>query len=347
MSVKTHVYSPRSLNTAIEFIKKYGEEVSPRGVDTYEMVNASLLIRNPINRVATDRGRKMNIAFGVMEWFAMVLGIDDLNSFTAFIKSYDNWSSDGIRVDGAYGTRVNFRYASPLDHDMELIGDMPGSYNHGTIFNQISGIISEFMRDIYTRRAVMSIYRSEDLFGQGGKNTPCTLTLQFLVRNSKLHMIVNMRSSDIIKGVTYDVFAFSMIQEFITRHLQHLGHEVELGEYWHNAGSLHFYKSDEPLLEKMEGNSRWPYIMKPMPYIGFEDLYLVGTILKAWRDGGELVSPVYQIFEASPKREYIIDLLAVMEMFLHRKTDPVKTKALYENISCQTLKFVSNSWLTS
>jgi thymidylate synthase len=46
-----------------------------------------------------------------------------------------------------------------------------------------------------------------------------------------------MRSNDIILGLPYDVFIFTMLQEMMANKLS-----IELGKYHHLTGSLHLYE---------------------------------------------------------------------------------------------------------
>jgi hypothetical protein len=75
------------------------------------------------------------------------------------------------------------------------------------------------------------------------KDVPCTLALQFFIRDEKLHLHVNMRSSDIILGIAYDVPAFTLMQEVLANELG-----VGLGEYCHTSNSLHCYERDFAML---------------------------------------------------------------------------------------------------
>ena len=91
---------------------------------------------------------------------------------------------------------------------------------------------------------------------------PCTCALQFLVRKGKLDLIVYMRSNDVIKGLTHDIFCFTMLQEIAARRLS-----VELGTYRHCVGSLHLYLSDGEIAQSFlrEGWQSTKSAMPPMP----------------------------------------------------------------------------------
>jgi len=67
-------------------------------------------------------------------------------------------------------------------------------------------------------------------------DVPCTLTLQFMIRNDKLDMIVSMRSNDLLWGFSYDINQFAYIQKLLAGVLN-----VKLGQYIHHSNSLHIY----------------------------------------------------------------------------------------------------------
>ena len=67
-----------------------------------------------------------------------------------------------------------------------------------------------------------------------------------MLRNDRLHAVLTMRSNDVIWGLPYDVFLFTMIQEMLACELG-----AELGSYCHIAGSLHLYNQHERLAERV------------------------------------------------------------------------------------------------
>lgn len=77
-------------------------------------------------------------------------------------------------------------------------------------------------------------------------DVPCVSSCQFMLRNDRLHAVLTMRSNDVIWGLPYDVFLFTMIQEMLACELG-----AELGSYCHIAGSLHLYNQHERLAERV------------------------------------------------------------------------------------------------
>ncbi|RYH39567.1 MAG: hypothetical protein EON54_18795 [Alcaligenaceae bacterium] len=93
------------------------------------------------------------------------------------------------------------------------------------------------------------------------RDIPCTCTMQFVIRNRRLHMLTSMRSNDAWLGLPHDVFAFTMIQELVARSVG-----VELGEYRHSVGSLHLYERDEKkAIRYLEEGWQLGRPMPPMP----------------------------------------------------------------------------------
>lgn len=339
--VSAFVLTPRSIYRVLEYIRKYGAKESPRGIPTWELLNASLTLKDPIDRVVPDRARRMNIAFAIAEWFSFMYGVDDITFFQQFIKGYDKFSSDGKTLDGCYGTRVNFE---PVDQSTFLHGEWDNQYwypeGHA---NQVAMVIDKLRQDPSSRQAVISIYAKEDLLGAGGKNTPCTLTLQFLLRDGKLNAIVNMRSSDVVKGLTYDVFVFTMVQEYVARQLG-----VELGKYHHNAGSLHLYESDEKILSSIDRSYRWPKLMNAMPRLENVDMVSFRKIvLGGLEDDRAFNMLAYdpQAWTNDKTREYLVGLAATMKSFVYRYTNIDKSLEAHDMVLDTTVKFVLRQWL--
>ena len=74
-------------------------------------------------------------------------------------------------------------------------------------------------------------------------DVPCTLSLQFLIRNGELNCIATMRSSDAWLGWVYDIYNFSMVSLYVMLQLksQHK-FKYNLGHLYLTVGSQHLYK---------------------------------------------------------------------------------------------------------
>ena len=95
-----------------------------------------------------------------------------------------------------------------------------------------------------------------------------------------------MRSNDIIFGMCNDVFNFALFQQLMLNELREIYPDLELGSYYHIAGSLHLYEmhyemrdnilmdaTNKPSESKL--NKQW--ILKPevtIDYIDREKIFL-------------------------------------------------------------------------
>lgn len=328
------VYSSKDYGTFLRDLLAEAEKASPRGLETLEVVNAHLTLNNPRDRVVSNTARRINPAFAVAEFISTLLGYDDLKFFTQFIKSYDKFSSDGVTLDGAYGTRLH------LPARKWIVGETEREW---PALNAIKEVVKELKKDKESRRAVINIRFPEDFQGFGGKNSPCTLSLQFLVRQSVLHCITTMRSNDAWKGTPYDVFQFTLLQEYMANCLK-----LPLGQYYHNAGSLHLYREDAlkvPLV--WEGKSASHFMCK-MPSLTSGDLdRLDRHTQETLFDHDAFFSLTRTKWGwSSPKaHEYCVTLLATMRAFLLRHTDAFMAKDSLAYVSDRCLSYALKPWI--
>ncbi len=242
---------------------------SPRGKPIKELIAASFTLANPRNRLIVSPARNVNYGFAVGELCWYVRGDYDLETMLYYNKRMAQFSDDGKTINSAYGhrmfkTRWVGRRFTGMGHEID---DK----------SQFRNVIEELAKDPDSRRAVMHINEPGDLYRavmDGSKDVPCTMSLQLLIRDRKLHMHVLMRSNDVVWGLPYDVFSFTCLQEAFLYKLQEAGVPVDdLGAYHHTAGSLHVYDTHFSLAEEV---SKEPDIevppMKPFALANLESL---------------------------------------------------------------------------
>jgi len=79
----------------------------------------------------------------------------------------------------------------------------------------------------------------------------CTQLQQFFIRDNKLITVIYIRSSDVVKGLTYDIPFWSIVQQQMLLELKQKYKNLELGTMSINFGSVHIYDSDIELVNKM------------------------------------------------------------------------------------------------
>lgn len=195
---------------------------SPRGMKIREKLAVRFEIKNPRHRMLYVPARDFSISYMVAESLWYLLGENSTEWISNYAPFWQGISDDGLTANSAYGARM-FKRHPRIDSGLQLQWDF---------------VKDELRRDPDSRRAVIHIHTPEDS-RLAKKDIPCTLALQFLVRDNKLNMIVTMRSSDLVLGIAYDCPAFTLFQELLAAQLG-----VGLGTYTHVSNSLHIYERD-------------------------------------------------------------------------------------------------------
>ena len=194
-------------------INYYGSDESPRGLATKEVTNARLSIALG----ETAQTMRFNPAIGIIE---------------------------GMSILGGRDAREYLAQAAPKT---VAEGWFDGPVNYGTrVGTQLLDVVSELSRTPNSRRAVVHIGHGIDVFDASIDGTPCIQWMQFLIRDDKLHMSVQMRSWDIGRGLPSDIMIFNILGIVIARVL-----DLELGRLVVNAGSMHIYETDQFLQQSI------------------------------------------------------------------------------------------------
>lgn len=191
-----------------------GEVHAPRGQLTRELLGYQTTIGMSAP-VLTVRERRLGYKFMPAEAAWILSGDNTVAAIAPFSKEIARFSDDGYSFFGAYGPRF---------------------------IDQAGYVVEVFRNDLDTRQAVVTLWREQP---RRTKDVPCTVALQWLIRNGLLHCAATMRSSDAWLGWPYDVFNFSMMSAFIALRLRVAGvTAVSLGRLTLTAGSQHLYERD-------------------------------------------------------------------------------------------------------
>lgn len=191
-----------------EILRK-GKRVAPRGMETLEITNLTLYIEEGLYNIFENEVRDLNYRFMIAEWLWIQAGLEDVASLAQYNSVMRQFSDDGGILNGAYGPRLNSQWQ----------------------------YITKALRDEGSRQAVSTIWTTNPGLS---KDIPCTISIQWLVREDKLHSTINMRSSDAWLGLPYDYFSFSQICNSLSCVIG-----LKVGSITMNLASSHLYQKDQ------------------------------------------------------------------------------------------------------
>jgi thymidylate synthase len=191
-------------------------------------------------------GRKgsQSLGYGFAELLWYLSGSDTMEMLGAYAPSYHKYCNDG-HAKGAYG----FRWRNNP-------GIAPKS-SRGALVE----VIELLKKNPDDRRAVLAMWDSGDVVEatRGVWNDiPCTLSIQYLIRNNQLHSVVTMRSNDLWLGGVYDPFTFCQLQCLVAAAIG-----CDVGNYHHRVGSFHMYEKNAEAIasvlldESSHGHMEW------------------------------------------------------------------------------------------
>tara|TARA_Y100000004_G_C8898080_1_gene405098 strand:+ start:299 stop:1084 length:786 start_codon:yes stop_codon:yes gene_type:complete len=159
--------------------------------------------------------RKLNykFMFGEAKW--ILTGSNTVKDISRHLHRISQYSDNGYVFNGAYGPHFH---------------------------RQRNYIVRTLVHDKDTRQAVLTIWQERP---EASKDIPCTVSLQWLIRDNAIHCIVNMRSSDAWLGLPYDLFNWGMMSlDIAAEYHKTTGVQLQPGSIYYNAGSCHLYLRD-------------------------------------------------------------------------------------------------------
>lgn len=272
--------------TCLHQLMTHGHDVFPRQDSalgkTKELLNYNITLQDARNRVIMFKDRNVNNKYLLAEFIWYANGSSMPEPILPFSKFWAHITNSGD-YDGYPEGTINSNYGNRLFGYADVHAFWEGNVQP---INQWQETIDLFERDKNTRQAIMNIHVPSDRH-YGNKDVPCTLTLQWFIREDALHLIVNMRSNDVILGFTNDVFQFTMLQEAMLCQLRAIYPELTLGHYFHNAGSMHIYDKHWPMAEKIINDpSAKGFPMIPMDAFNDTIVRALYAIQTNWIDMG-------------------------------------------------------------
>ncbi len=179
-----------------------------------EILGTSISVRGPACRLVSEV-RPLNNEYALVSSAWIILGRNDVESLNMYNSRGQEFSMDGFTLSGAFGHRLR-----------SSGGD------------QIEAVVRVLREDQSTRRAVAYIGRNEDLLNET-RDFPCGSVIQFFVRQSKLDVVVYMRSQSLFGVFPYDLVNFRYLQEYVGWRIG-----ASIGTTYFTFGSLHVYEDE-------------------------------------------------------------------------------------------------------
>lgn len=143
------------------------------------------------------------------------------------------------------------KYSTFWNKIADTHGCINSNYGNLTLYEEMPNGLSPLEwcvhaleEDINTRQAVMLYNKPQYITPT--KDFICTQLQHFLYRNKQLNSIVYMRSSDLIRGLSFDIPWWKFIQDIIANTI-----DVKSGELTVFIGSSHVYKEHYSLVNAM------------------------------------------------------------------------------------------------
>jgi thymidylate synthase len=185
-----------------------GTTTSPRGMETKEVNNFTLVIHEPWHVPFDVDGRNLRPFIGAVEALQLVGQTAMPEILIEGSRAFAKFAEEGV-LEGAYGPRI---------------------------YGSLGRLVQVLERDHDTRQAILTVYDSTRDLGSGSLDVPCTLSMQYFVRDGALCARTSMRSNDVWLGLPYDLVQFIALQAAVARAL-----DLPLGWYSHSVGSMHLY----------------------------------------------------------------------------------------------------------
>jgi thymidylate synthase len=203
-------------------INTYGTVCAPRGKRIRELPHQTVIVdlSYPVLRCPA---RGLNYRFLAAEASWICRGSNRLADLTPYNPRMAEFSDDGETLAGAYGPRV---------------------------LHQLPYVVRTLLQDRDTRQAALTLWTP---CPRPSKDVPCTIALDFKIRDNRLNVHAFMRSSDAWLGLPYDVFSFTSVGLLVLETYNHHRHRcaaqtgealpaVRPGTLYLTAASMHLYE---------------------------------------------------------------------------------------------------------
>jgi Thymidylate synthase len=114
----------------------------------------------------------------------------------------------------------------------------------------LGDVVEQLRRDPTTRQAYLPIWFPEDTGATAKQRVPCSLGYHFIIRDHQLHMSYYLRSCEIYRHFTNDVYMAVRLGQWVRDQVE-AGLTYTMGQLSLHIVSLHAFVGDVPKIHKM------------------------------------------------------------------------------------------------
>lgn len=144
---------------------------------------------------------------------------------------WDQWAGKDGTIGKAYGYQLAKKYKFQTKEGIQEM-------------DQVDYVIYLLKNDKSSRRIMTNLFNHSDLKDMNLE--PCAYGTQWLVKDGKLHLILNQRSQDMLTANGWNVMQYAVLQHMFA---QVAG--LKPGTLTHNIGDCHIYDRHVPLVKKL------------------------------------------------------------------------------------------------
>ena len=152
--------------------------------------------------------------------------VRDLNSHI-----WDQWADEEGSIGKAYGYQMAKKYTFKTKEGLKQM-------------DQVDYVLYLLKKDPSSRRIMTNIFNHEELKDMNLE--PCAYGTQWLVKDGKLHLILNQRSQDMLAANGWNIMQYAALLCMFAQ-CSNLG----VGTITHNIGDCHIYDRHVPLVQKL------------------------------------------------------------------------------------------------
>lgn len=152
--------------------------------------------------------------------------ISELNSHI-----WDQWAGEDGTIGKAYGYQFSKQYEFKTKDGIKKM-------------DQVDYVLYLLKNDPASRRIVTNLFNHEELKDMNLE--PCAFGTQWIVKEGKLHLILNQRSQDMLAANGWNIMQYAALQHMFA---QVTG--LEVGTLTHNIGDCHIYDRHIPLVKQL------------------------------------------------------------------------------------------------